>query len=66
MNWCNTIDPYLAEIGFEPLKSDTCVYICTAKRGEIITLSLNIDDVYLLGGDTTPAPQLASRPDFRH
>ena len=33
INWWNTIDPYLlgvsiVEKGFEPLKSDTCVYIC--------------------------------------
>lgn len=24
-NWCRTIDPVLVEIGFKPLKSDTCV-----------------------------------------
>ena len=26
-NWFHTIDPVLADIGFVPLKSDTCVYV---------------------------------------
>ena len=26
-NWFHTIDPVLGEIGFVPLKSDTCVYL---------------------------------------
>ena len=26
-NWFHTIDPVLVEIGFVPLKSDTCVYL---------------------------------------
>ena len=48
MNCWNTIDPYLVEIGFEPLKSDTCAYINTAKKGAII---VHVDDLLLLGGD---------------
>ena len=27
-NWFHTIDPVLISIGFVPLKSDTCIYIC--------------------------------------
>ena len=26
-NWFHTIDPVLVDIGFVPLKSDTCVYV---------------------------------------
>ena len=51
INWWNTIDPYLVEIGFEPLKSDTCVYIYTAKKGVTIIITLYVDDLFLLGGD---------------
>ena len=52
MNWWNTIDPYLVEIGFEPCKSDTRVYIYTSKKGVIIIPALYIDDLLLLHGDT--------------
>ena len=27
-NWFHTIDPVLIPIGFVPLKSDTCIYVC--------------------------------------
>ena len=51
MNWWNTIDPYLVEIGFEPLKSNTCVYAYTAKKGIVAILNVHVDDLLLPGGD---------------
>ena len=49
MNWWNTIDPYLVEVRFAPLKSDTCVYIYTTKEGLTIILTLYVDDLLLRG-----------------
>lgn len=36
LNWWNTIDPKLVEIGFEPLKSDPCVYLYNHKNTVVI------------------------------
>lgn len=49
-NWWNTIDDYLADIGFKPLKFDPCVYIYTDNEVTAI-LNLYVDDVLLLAGN---------------
>ena len=51
-NWWNTIDEHLVEIGFKSLKSDPCVYTYS-EGGDIIILTLYVDDVLLLGKDLT-------------
>ena len=35
-NWFHTIDPVLVDIGFVPLKSDTCVYVYNRECVKII------------------------------
>ena len=50
-NWFHTIDPVLISIGFVPLKSDTCIYIYE-RDGIIIILTLYVDDLLVIGGDT--------------
>ena len=45
-NWFNTIDPALVKIGFVPLQSDTCVYLCD-HDGIRIYLTLYVDDLLL-------------------
>ena len=49
-NRFGTIDNHLEEIGFKPLKSDPCVYIYSV-GGELVILTLYVDDLLLLGGD---------------
>ena len=48
INWWNTIDQHLVEIGFKCLKSDLCVYTYS-ECGAIYILTLYVDDVFLLG-----------------
>eukprot|EP00752_Nemacystus_decipiens_P015081 g13435.t1 len=50
-NWFNTIDPVLVEIGFVPLKSDTCVYLYD-HAGIRMYLTLYVDDLLLAGSNT--------------
>lgn len=40
----------MVDIGFKRLKSDPCVYIYS-EGGVIVTLTLHVDDVLLLGKD---------------
>ena len=47
-NFFFAIDPVLIAIGFEPLKSDTCVYIYQHNR-VIIILTLYVDDLLVVG-----------------
>ena len=48
-NWWKTIDPSLVEIGFIPLKSDTCVYIYN-HNNTVVILPLYVDDLLVIGG----------------
>ena len=50
LNWWKAIDPFLIEIGFEPLKSDARVYVYH-KNGTTVILTLCVDDLLLLGED---------------
>ena len=45
-NWFHTIDPVLVDIGFVPLKSDTCEYVYN-REGVQIILTLYVDDLLL-------------------
>ena len=49
-NWFHTIDPVLVDIGFVPLKSDTCVYVYN-REGVKIILTLYVDDLLLAGNN---------------
>jgi len=51
-NWWKTIDPKLIEIGFVPLKSDSCVYIYQHK-GNTVIITLYVDDLLIIGCDIT-------------
>ena len=37
-NWFHTIDPVLVDVGFVPLKSDTCVYVYNREGVKICLL----------------------------
>ena len=50
-NWFHTVDPVLVEIGFVPLKSDTCVYLYD-HDGVRIYLTLYVCLLY-----TSPSPR---------
>jgi len=50
-NWFHTIDPVLVEIGFVPLKSDTCVHLYNHDGIQII-LTLYVDDLLVAGNDS--------------
>ncbi|CAB1117222.1 unnamed protein product [Ectocarpus sp. CCAP 1310/34] len=52
-NWFHTIDPLLVEIGFVPLKSDTCIYLYDHDDVQVY-LTLYVDDL-LLAGDNSNA-----------
>ena len=43
-NWWKTIDPLLITLEFDPLKSDTCIYM-HRKNGIVIILTLYVDDL---------------------
>ena len=50
-NWWKTIEGvYLVEIGFIPLKSDTCVYIYN-HNNTVVILTLYVDDLLIIGGN---------------
>ena len=51
-NWIHAIDPVLVDIGFVPLKSDTCVYVYN-REGVKILVTLYVDD--LLAGNNAEA-----------
>ena len=51
-NWWKTVDPKLIEIGFVPLKSDSCVYIYQHKSTTVI-ITLYVDDLLIIGCDIT-------------
>ena len=44
-NWFHNIDPVLVDIGFVPLRSDTCVYVYN-REGVKIILTLYVDEIY--------------------
>ena len=44
-NWLHTIHPVLVDIGFVPLRSDTCVYVYN-REGVKIILTLYVDEIY--------------------
>ena len=49
-NWWKTIDPKLIEIGFVPLKSDSCVYIYK-HNNTVVTITLYVDDLLVIGSN---------------
>ena len=56
----NTIDPVLVEIGFVPLKSDTCVYVYN-RDGVKIILTLYVDDLLLTGNNEDAISMVKSK-----
>ena len=46
-NWWKTIDPKLIEIGFVPLKSDSCVYIYN-HNNTVVIITLYVDDLLVI------------------
>ena len=59
-NWWGTIQEYLVEIGFKSLKSDPCIYIYS-EEGVIVILTLDVDDVLLLGKDVAILKRIKSK-----
>lgn len=59
-NWFRTIDPVLVEIGFVPLKSDTCVYVYEQDGAKII-LTLYVDDLLLTGNNEDAISKVKSQ-----
>ena len=49
-NWWKTIDPKLIEIGFIPLKSDSCVYIYN-HNNTVVVITLYVDDLLVIGSN---------------
>ena len=49
-NWWKTIDPKLIEIGFVPLKSDSCVYIYN-HNNTVVIVTLYVDDLLVIGSN---------------
>ena len=77
-HWYLTIDSYLGEIGFLPLKSDPCVYVYVSKNSKQPTtniaeglnhvaaiLALYVDDVILIGGDDAVLSMLKKKSTAR-
>ena len=59
-NWFHTIDPVLVDVGFVPLKSDTCMYVYN-REGVKIILTLDVDDL-LLAGNNAEAMAMVKSP----
>ncbi|CAB1116979.1 unnamed protein product [Ectocarpus sp. CCAP 1310/34] len=57
-NWWKTIDPKLIELGFEPLKSESCVYIYQ-RNNTVVIITLYVDDRLVIGGKHRTTSQLA-------
>ena len=49
-NWWKTTDPKLIEIGFVPLKSDSCVYIYN-HNNTVAIITLYVDDHLVIGSN---------------
>ena len=49
-NWWKTINPKLIEIGFVPLKSNSCVYIYTHSN-TVAIITLYVDDLLVIGSN---------------
>ena len=49
-NWWKTIDPKLVEIGFVPLKSDSCIYIYN-HNNTVVIITLYVDDLLVIGSN---------------
>ncbi|CAB1120117.1 unnamed protein product [Ectocarpus sp. CCAP 1310/34] len=54
-DWLKTIDSSLVEIGFFPLKSDTCVYIYD-HNNTVVVLTLYVDDLLIIRGGAHHQP----------
>ena len=59
-NWFHTIAPVLVDIGFVPLKSDTCVYVYN-REGVKIILMLYVDDILLAGNNAEAMAMVKSQ-----
>ena len=59
-NWFHTIDPVLVDIGFVPLKSDTCVYVYN-REGVKFILTLYVDDLFLAGNNAEALAMVKSQ-----
>ena len=49
-NWWKTIDPKLIEIGFVPIKSDSCIYIYN-HNNTVVIITLYVDDLLVIGSN---------------
>ena len=49
-SWWKTIDPKLVEIGFVPLKPDSCVYIYN-HNNTVVIITLYVDDPLVIGSN---------------
>ena len=49
-NWWKRIDPKLIEIGFVPLKPDSCVYIYN-HNSTVVIITLYVDDLLVIGSN---------------
>ena len=49
-NWWKTIDPKVIEIGFVPLKSDSCVNIYN-HNNTVVIITLYVDDLLVIGSN---------------
>src|SRR5262249_8687128 len=45
--WNRTIDAFLRQLGYNPLRSDTCVYIKHSQTNQLIILCLYVDDTVI-------------------
>ena len=64
-NWFNTIDDSLRDMGFTATASDPCVYIF-GSDDNLIILTLCVDNLLILGGDTPLLKDLKSHTAGRH
>ena len=56
----HTIDPVLVDIGFVPLKFDTCVYVYN-REGVRVILTLYVDDLFLAGNNAEAMAMVKSQ-----
>jgi hypothetical protein len=45
--WHKTIDEFMRSLGWNPLRSDICVYIKTSRTNQLMILSLYVDDTVI-------------------
>ena len=60
-NWWKTIDPKLIEIGFVPLKSDSCVYFYN-HNNTVVIITLYVDDLLVIGSNVRVIETMKKKP----